>query len=282
MYNISQSQGLAQRLQVGRKCCCCRACACRSGDSGGPNAAVAGSPSLCTLGSTCAGIAITSADLGYLNADSTTINYFPGTKMYVYEEGVVSFGAPLPLTAVVGNISSLGQGDWFAPAFGAATRTSGSCTPTAPEVTDRRRSIASTGALTRGSQTLKALLPDPADPDAAPTIQPLFQLVLNMNVTNGTEDPAGSAISFNYALGGPPLAGSVAAFNYSPFDQDPDLTGPNPDDGQTDFFDLQYSASSPWRRACGRARALCLAYYADGVGGGGRRTTSAPIRGRLT
>jgi len=76
------------------------------------NGATAGSLGACTLGSACSGIPLSAATFGA---------YFIPNRMYVYHEGVVSFGAPLPLTASVhGGTSSLGDGDWFAPSFGPA------------------------------------------------------------------------------------------------------------------------------------------------------------------
>lgn len=45
---------------------------------------------------------------------------FGASNVYVYGEGVVSFGAPLPLTAsLAGGTASFGDGTWFAPGLGA-------------------------------------------------------------------------------------------------------------------------------------------------------------------
>jgi len=68
----------------------------------------------CTLGVTgCVGIDAFSAEFaGRFSASGDT-------TLYVYREGVVSFGAELPDGAsLAGGTASLGTGNWFAPSFG--------------------------------------------------------------------------------------------------------------------------------------------------------------------
>jgi hypothetical protein len=66
----------------------------------------------CALGSAC-------ASNGLLDVQAIKAG-FGSDNLYIYSDGIVSFGAPLPLTAsLAGGTASFGDGTWFAPGIGA-------------------------------------------------------------------------------------------------------------------------------------------------------------------
>ena len=82
---------------------------------------------ICSLGSACAGNSLANSPANQAFYGSTvvgavTVQYFEVQQVFIYREGVVSFGAELPSDAsVAGGLASLGAGNWFAPGLGAAT-----------------------------------------------------------------------------------------------------------------------------------------------------------------
>jgi hypothetical protein len=131
----------------------------------------------CTLGgSGCVGIAASSPEfVGAFSGDGST-------TLYIYQEGVVSFGAELPTTAsLAGGPASFGLGNWFAPSFGAAT-------------------------------TVEAFH-DPEGPGQfrinwGPSGLPVFQLFILDDTFNGVAE---------IGLNGDVQPGSLIAYNYTPF-----------------------------------------------------------------
>jgi len=137
----------------------------------------------CTLGVTgCVGInAFSDEFAGRFSAAGDT-------TLYVYKEGVVSFGAELPSGAsLAGGTASLGTGNWFAPSFGAPIDVQVFHDPIAD---GQYRINWSNGG------------------------DPLFQVFIFDDIF---DDPATAIIGLN----GEVQPGSVIAYNYTPFGWDP-------------------------------------------------------------
>lgn len=132
----------------------------------------------CALGvSGCAGIGISSPEFaGKFSANGDT-------TIYIYQEGVVSFGAELPTTASLpGGPASFGSGNWFAPSFGAALPVEAFHDPEAP---GQYRINWESGSV------------------------PIFQLFIFDDTFNNLAE---------IGLNGDVQPGSVIAYNYTPFD----------------------------------------------------------------
>ena len=137
----------------------------------------------CTLGVTgCVGIDAFSPEF------AGRFSALGDTTLYVYKEGVVSFGAELPEGAsLAGGTASLGTGNWFAPSFGAPIDVQVFNDPVAD---GQYRINWSNGG------------------------DPLFQLFI---LDDNFDDPATAIIGLN----GDVQPGSVIAYNYTPFGWDP-------------------------------------------------------------
>ena len=190
----------------------------------------------CTLGSACTGINLPGGTYGgYVNDDGSLIRFFADTKLFVYKEGVVSFGTALPSTAsLASGTASLGSGNWFAPAFGA---------PTDVLTYDDGNGQLRINWGPHVGDILPGYVPPEPDPitgfvEPPPRIQALFQMVIFDR--NFGFPPLDVFAVFNYD-GGVVPGGRNVAYSYRPFDVDPLLTGPNPNDGRDDFFQLAYS-----------------------------------------
>ena len=77
---------------------------------------------VCTLGVQCDGYSLESpsANLAFYGSaviGLATVEYFNVQKIFIYNEGVVSFDSQLPIgfspASVGGGLESLGRGDWF-------------------------------------------------------------------------------------------------------------------------------------------------------------------------
>jgi hypothetical protein len=201
----------------------------------------------CTLGQACAGydLPISSSYFKTYSGPLGDVGYFRdfadpfvAPKIYFYKEGVIAFDDQLPLTASVsGGLASLGNGNWFAPGFGAAT--------------DMYAFEDPNGQFRVNWGPNNGALDFPGDPEGCqlqlgecnepPTyIVPLFQLVISDEFT--VQDEAFNSvptIGFGYST--TTLQNRVSGYNYAPFTGG--LPGPNPNDAATDFFDLRYGGS---------------------------------------
>ena len=209
----------------------------------GIQADASGTPAIpnagCTLGTSCTGydLPVVVNDFGdefYRSATSGAdhVEYFNNRQIFFYKEGVVSFDQELPLTAsVAGGLASLGNGDWFAVSFGAATDMFAFEDPNGQF---RVNWGPNQGVVLQEGVNCDAFgfcEIDPIIQDAA------FQLLIQSYFFSNSETPR---VDYRYLDGVTP-ANVVSGFNYTPYVGG--YSGPNPNDTATDYIDLRFGGS---------------------------------------
>jgi hypothetical protein len=177
---------------------------------------------LCTLGTTgCGGFQVEFPPTyaGSIGGQDYGIQYFSTQTIFIYAEGVVSFGEELPEGAsVAGGLASLGTGNWFAPGFGGAT-----------EVTVFDDSLT-------GHEVKFRINWGPGVGSAPPTEvdKVLFQLTLGQF----EEDPLVAVFGFQ---SGYPGGHGAVAYNYAPFAASPGTPPGTIQTSPISAYDLRFS-----------------------------------------
>ena len=194
----------------------------------------------CRLGQSCTGYDLPFVENEFQedfygsssSATNGNVQYFNNRQIFFYQEGVISFDSELPLGASVGGgLESLGTGNWFAPSFGTAT-----------DMLAYRDPVGQFRINWGPNQGVELVPGEGCDEFGFCVIDPIiqgptFQISIRSYFFTDSQTPH---IAFGYERGRFPQQ-YVSGYNYKPFIGG--FTGPNPNDGQVDYFDLRYSGS---------------------------------------